>query len=409
MTLITWGAMTKEARRAVSVLAAEGVSVELIDLRSLVPLDEDAIVASVQKTGRAVVVHEAPRTGGFGAEIAALIQERCLYALSAPVQTGYRLGYRVSAETIRAPLPAIGRADRRRNPTHSGGVMVKEFRLPDIGEGLTEAEIIRWLIPEGGAVKADQPVVEVETDKAVVEIPSPYSGFVLHHGGSEGQTLAVGDVLMVIGDEGEEWAPPSPVSNTKVGVTSIPSEEVVDEVNEDVATEEGMPEPGTPGNSPGIEQSASVQPIVGSLSEDAVELAPRQDRVASALAGAQALPVVRKLAKDLDVDLDTVTGTGPDGRIVREDVIAAAEAKAAESGGSPSKSAADDTAANARFRVRASGVQCRSCVEPSLRTCRSRGTKSRTSRHSTRSMPRGCWRFARPWRLATRPRSPWKP
>ena len=86
VTLITWGAMTKEARQAVSLLGAEGVAVELIDLRSLVPLDEDAIVASVQKTGRAVVVHEAPRTGGFGAEIAALIQERCLYALSAPVQ-----------------------------------------------------------------------------------------------------------------------------------------------------------------------------------------------------------------------------------------------------------------------------------------------------------------------------------
>ena len=84
--MITWGAMTKEARQAVSVLGAEGVAVELIDLRSLVPLDEDAIVASVQKTGRAVVVHEAPRTGGFGAEIAALIQERCLYALSAPIQ-----------------------------------------------------------------------------------------------------------------------------------------------------------------------------------------------------------------------------------------------------------------------------------------------------------------------------------
>jgi len=86
VTLITWGAMTKEARQAVSLLGSEGVAVELIDLRSLVPLDEDAIVASVQKTGRAVVVHEAPRTGGFGAEITALIQERCLYALSAPVQ-----------------------------------------------------------------------------------------------------------------------------------------------------------------------------------------------------------------------------------------------------------------------------------------------------------------------------------
>jgi pyruvate dehydrogenase E1 component beta subunit len=86
VTLITWGAMTKEARQAVSVLAGEGISAGLIDLRSLVPLDEEAIVSSVRTTGRAVVIHEAPRTGGFGGEIAALIQERCLYALSAPVQ-----------------------------------------------------------------------------------------------------------------------------------------------------------------------------------------------------------------------------------------------------------------------------------------------------------------------------------
>lgn len=86
VTLITWGAMTKEARQAVSALAAEKIQAELIDLRSLVPLDEEAVFASVEKTGRAVVIHEAPRTGGFGAEIAALIQERCLYALSAPIQ-----------------------------------------------------------------------------------------------------------------------------------------------------------------------------------------------------------------------------------------------------------------------------------------------------------------------------------
>jgi pyruvate dehydrogenase E1 component beta subunit len=86
VTLITWGAMTKEGRQAVAVLSAEGISAELIDLRSLVPLDDDAIVASVEKTSRAVVIHEAPRTGGFGGEIIALIQERCLYALSAPVE-----------------------------------------------------------------------------------------------------------------------------------------------------------------------------------------------------------------------------------------------------------------------------------------------------------------------------------
>ena len=81
--------------------------------------------------------------------------------------------------------------------------MAREFLLPDIGEGLTEAEIVRWLVPEGGHVEADQPVVEVETDKAVVEIPSPYAGTVLRHGGAEGETIRVGSVLVVIGEDGE--------------------------------------------------------------------------------------------------------------------------------------------------------------------------------------------------------------
>jgi pyruvate/2-oxoglutarate/acetoin dehydrogenase E1 component len=85
VTLIAWGAMMKEVRETAIALAESGVSAEIIDLRSLVPLDVDTIVSSVEKTGRAVVVHEAPRTAGFGAEIAAQIQERCLYHLQAPV------------------------------------------------------------------------------------------------------------------------------------------------------------------------------------------------------------------------------------------------------------------------------------------------------------------------------------
>jgi pyruvate dehydrogenase E1 component subunit beta len=85
VSLITWGAMTKEARAAAELLDAEGISVELIDVRTLVPLDTDTITRSVDKTGRAVILHEAPRTGGFGGEIAAVIAERCLYSLLAPV------------------------------------------------------------------------------------------------------------------------------------------------------------------------------------------------------------------------------------------------------------------------------------------------------------------------------------
>jgi pyruvate dehydrogenase E1 component beta subunit len=85
ITLLGWGAMMTEVRAAADRLAETGVSAEVVDVRSLVPLDAAAIAASVAKTGRAVVVHEAPRTAGFGAELAAQIQERCLYSLEAPV------------------------------------------------------------------------------------------------------------------------------------------------------------------------------------------------------------------------------------------------------------------------------------------------------------------------------------
>ncbi len=164
--------------------------------------------------------------------------------------------------------------------------MAREFKLPDIGEGLTEADIVRWLVAEGDTVEADQAIVEVETDKAVVEIPSPYGGVVLRHGCPEGETIEVGEVLVVIGEAGE--APP-------------PSD-------------------------PAAVDDAGPEPIVGTLHEEAefldthrlAEPAPRTAAVA------KALPVVRKLARDLGVDLAAVTGTGPDGRISREDVEAAA-------------------------------------------------------------------------------------
>jgi pyruvate dehydrogenase E1 component beta subunit len=85
VTLLTWGAMITETRAAASRLEEEGVSAEVIDLRSLVPFDADSVVESVNRTGRAVIVHEAPRTAGFGAEVAATIAERCLFSLLAPV------------------------------------------------------------------------------------------------------------------------------------------------------------------------------------------------------------------------------------------------------------------------------------------------------------------------------------
>jgi 2-oxoisovalerate dehydrogenase E1 component beta subunit len=100
VTLISWGAMVKETSAAAEELAAEGIDAEVIDLATLKPYDEDTVLSSVGKTGRCVIVHEAARTGGFGAEIAALIAERGLLSLLAPVVrvTGY--------DTI-VPLPRL--------------------------------------------------------------------------------------------------------------------------------------------------------------------------------------------------------------------------------------------------------------------------------------------------------------
>lgn len=100
VTMVTWGAMVKETTSAAEELDAEGIDAEVIDLATLKPYDEATVLASVAKTGRCVVVHEAARTGGFGAEIAALIAERALLSLLAPVTrvTGY--------DTI-VPLPRL--------------------------------------------------------------------------------------------------------------------------------------------------------------------------------------------------------------------------------------------------------------------------------------------------------------
>ena len=148
-----------------------------------------------------------------------------------------------------------------------------EFRLPDIGEGLTEAEIVRWLVAEGEQVEVDQPLVEVETDKAVVEIPSPYAGVVTRHGGAEGDIIKVGDVLVVIGEKPETKAEPAPV--------------------------------------------------VGKLEEEAEDVTPAPQPSPAEATTVKALPVVRKLARDHGIDLATIEGTGPDGRVTREDVEAA--------------------------------------------------------------------------------------
>jgi len=150
-----------------------------------------------------------------------------------------------------------------------------EFRLPDLGEGLTEAEIARWLVQEGEEVLEDQPLVEVQTDKTTVEIPSPRGGTVLKVLVGEGDVAPVGAVLVVIGEEGEQLL--RAVEDPDTGASDV--------------------EPG--------------EPLVSVVPPDLAD-------------AVRATPAVRRLAKELDVALGGVTGTGPEGRIVEADVRAAA-------------------------------------------------------------------------------------
>lgn len=150
--------------------------------------------------------------------------------------------------------------------------MAYEFRLPDLGEGLTEATIVHWFVDVGDTIEPDAPLVEVETDKAVVELPSPHGGVLLHRAAEAGATVAVGDLLAVVGEQGETWEPaPAP----EAGRTEVP-------------------------------------PIVGTLEEPVARFRPR------------ILPRVRRLATELGVDLGTIVGSGPGGRITEDDVRAAA-------------------------------------------------------------------------------------
>lgn len=149
--------------------------------------------------------------------------------------------------------------------------MPYEFKLPDIGEGVAEGEILRWMVKEGEKVKEDQPLVEVMTDKVNVQIPSPRTGTVAKILAKEGETVKVGQTILVIAEEGE--------------ALSIPQK------SEEVRKQE-------------------AQPI------------KKEERVSAERV--LATPATRRLARELGVDITKVVGTGPGGRVTDEDVKRAA-------------------------------------------------------------------------------------
>ncbi|MEV6854366.1 dihydrolipoamide acetyltransferase family protein [Streptomyces microflavus] len=233
---------------------------------------------------------------------------------------------------------------------------VLEFKLPDLGEGLTEAEIVRWLVEVGDVVAIDQPVVEVETAKAMVEVPCPYGGVVTARFGEEGSELPVGAPLLTVavgatdasssGSDGAAAEEPSGGSgNVLVGYgTGAPTarrRRIRPERVGATAATATVPA-SAPAPVPAAASALAPAPVpVGEVNGQANgQVNGRQGPVAVVS------PLVRRLARQHDIDLRRLTGSGPDGLILRADVDSAIR-HAGEATEAEARPAAEPVAAEA--------------------------------------------------------------
>ncbi|WP_279013793.1 2-oxoglutarate dehydrogenase, E2 component, dihydrolipoamide succinyltransferase [Actinomyces oris] len=216
------------------------------------------------------------------------------------------------APAAEAPAPAA--------PQAGGSAEGTEVKMPALGESVTEGTVSSWLKAVGDTVEADEPLLEVATDKVDTEVPSPASGVLLEIRVPEDETVEVGTVLAIIGDPSEAGSAPAPAAPAP----------------------QAAPEPPAPAPAPAAEAPAPAAPAVTAAPAAA---AP----VSSGASGSYVTPIVRKLAKDKGVDLSTVTGTGVGGRIRKQDVEAAAkaaeEARAAAAAPAPAAEASAPAAA----------------------------------------------------------------
>ncbi|MGW7044398.1 dihydrolipoamide acetyltransferase family protein [Streptomyces avermitilis] len=193
---------------------------------------------------------------------------------------------------------------------------VLEFKLPDLGEGLTEAEIVRWLVQVGDVVAIDQPVVEVETAKAMVEVPCPYGGVVTARFGEEGTELPVGSPLLTVA-----VGAPSSVSAAS-SVSAVTSASSASSASSDEGESSGNVLVGY-GTSAAPARRRRVRPgqaapVVTSTAAAAATRVAAPERTDGPVPVIS--PLVRRLARENGLDLRALAGSGPDGLILRSDV-----------------------------------------------------------------------------------------
>ena len=176
--------------------------------------------------------------------------------------------------------------------------MPYEFKFPDVGEGIHEGEIVKWFVKEGDRIKADQPLGEIETDKAIVEMPSPKSGKILKLHVAAGGIIHVGETMVTILEEHETDADAKKHMEAKAREKHEPKKEAKSDV------------PYTGSVVGFLEEAKDVKPIQTNKKE-----------ITSAIQSSiQATPAVRNLAKQLNINLANLKGTGPEGRVTIEDV-----------------------------------------------------------------------------------------
>jgi pyruvate dehydrogenase E2 component (dihydrolipoamide acetyltransferase) len=221
---------------------------------------------------------------------------------------------------------------------------VKQFNLPDLGEGLTEGEILKWLVGVGDTIELNQPIVEVETAKAAVEIPAKWAGQVTRIFHPEGTMVEVGAPIIAIDTDPSGAAEPSPPAPSAASLAAV-------DIAGDAPVEPGMiggPAPGgrtavLVGYGPKTAAAKRRPRTTASATAAVVPAEPPAPHVPAAPVGAGspgreqpapqvsvlAKPPVRKLARDLGVELAGITGSGPNGSITRDDVLSVSSAPAA--------------------------------------------------------------------------------
>ena len=242
--------------------------------------------------------------------------------------------------------------------------MVKEFKLPDVGEGLTEADIVAWHVKPGEAVEDGQIIVEIETAKAVVELPCPWDGTVARLLAEEGQTVEVGVPIIAVEVGTSDSAERAPVSATAPAESTSEDDAPADDAGaHSVLVGYGVKASSTTRRArrtaAGRPETAEVPTAPADPVEPPEVPAPtaRSQSKPAPSKPALAKPPVRKLAKDLGISLAALAGSGPDGSITRDDVQLAAgtgtPARSAESGnGSRTATAATVPGGEERIDVR---------------------------------------------------------